>query len=168
MTAKEFYTYLYKLLDKVTPLKVDCGGLCNGACCKGDGETGMYLFPCEEVMYDGTEKWLKIYDSEFTINDKPIKILICDGSCERKKRPLSCRIFPLFIDEKNELTVDKRGKGLCPLVTAKIPFKQYNPLFIKNVKRVFKILNNNAITKEYVDETKKLICEYDKLEEIFN
>jgi len=167
MTAKEFYTYLYRLLKDVTPLEVDCGGLCDGACCKGDGESGMYLFPGEEVMYNGNEPWMKIYDSEFIFKDKPVKIAICNGSCKRNKRPLSCRIFPLFVDKDNNLVMDVRAKGLCPLVTATIPFEQYNPQFIHNVKRVFKILNNNKITREYVDETRKLIDEYEELDNIF-
>ena len=167
MTAKEFYTYLYKLLEKVTPLVVDCGGLCDGACCKGDGESGMYLFPCEEVMYDGTEDWLEIYDSEFIFKDKPVKIAICRGVCDRKKRPLSCRIFPLFENEEGELAADIRANGLCPLVTAKIPFDEYNPEFIKRVKKVFKILNNNNITRDYIEETKELIKEYEELNDIF-
>ena len=167
MTAKEFYTYLYKLLEKVTPLTVDCGGLCEGACCEGDGESGMYLFPCEEVMYDGSEEWLEICDSEFIFRDKPVKIAICNGTCDRKKRPLSCRIFPLFEDENGEVVQDKRAKGLCPLVTAKIPFDEYNPEFIKRVKKVFKILDSNEITREYMEATKDLINDYDELEDIF-
>lgn len=168
MTTKEFYSYLYRLLDKTTPLKVDCGKLCGGACCDGDGESGMYLFPFEEVMYDGSENWLKIYDSNFIFNNKPVKIAICDGTCERKKRPLSCRIFPLFIDDNNEICLDIRGRGVCPLVQAKIPLDEYNPEFIKNVSRVFKILNNVPITRDYVEETKELINEFSSLDNLFN
>ena len=99
MKAEKIYRYLYKLFDEVTPIKADCGQLCGGACCKGDGDTGMYLFPFEECIYDGTENWLKICDSDFYFNGKPVKIAICDGTCDRKKRPLSCRIFPLFLKE---------------------------------------------------------------------
>ena len=62
MESKKLYGYLYSLLDDVTPLKADCGALCDGACCKGD-DAGMYLFPHEEVMYSGREKWMEIYDS---------------------------------------------------------------------------------------------------------
>lgn len=35
-------TYLikkaYELLERVTPLRYDCGKLCDGLCCKGDGK----------------------------------------------------------------------------------------------------------------------------------
>jgi hypothetical protein len=68
MNAKKLYKHIYKLLEDVTPIKADCGKLCNAACCEGDDETGMYLFPFEETMYDGTEKWLKIYDSDFGLS----------------------------------------------------------------------------------------------------
>lgn len=161
MTEKQLYTHLYKLFDGVTPLNVDCGGLCNGACCEGDGETGMYLFPNEEVMYDGSEKWLEIYDSDFIFDGKPVKIAICDGTCDRKKRPLSCRIFPLFAGQ-NGLVHDIRGKGLCPLVTATIPFSQFNPRFIKNVTRAFNVLDKFRVTKAYVRETQKIIDSFQK------
>ena len=47
-------TYLlnkaYELLERTTPLTSDCGKLCNGLCCKGDGKTGMLLFPGEEIQ----------------------------------------------------------------------------------------------------------------------
>ena len=117
MDAKKIYKHLYKLLEKATPIGVDCGQLCNGACCEGDGETGMYLFPFEEQMYNGTEEWLEIYDSDFIFKGKPVKIAICNGTCNRKKRPLSCRIFPLFkID--GELKNDPRAVHVCPLAKA--------------------------------------------------
>ncbi len=163
MNAKKFYAGLYKKLENVTPLKVDCGKLCKGACCKGDGESGMYLFPHEEVMYDGTESWLKIYDSEFFFRDKPVKIAICNGTCDRRKRPLSCRIFPLFVDEHNKITKDLRAKAVCPLIKADIPFDQYDPLFLDRAKRVFNVLNRFKVTKEYITETRKIIEEYEEL-----
>lgn len=85
MDAKRLYTHLYRLLDKATPIGADCGKLCGAACCKGDEDTGMYLFPFEEVMYDGSEKWLRIYESDFYVNGKAVKIAICSGICDRKK-----------------------------------------------------------------------------------
>ena len=39
----------------VTPLKMNCGKLCGGACCQpspdDDGENGMLLFPFEDEFY---------------------------------------------------------------------------------------------------------------------
>ena len=168
MVKKEFYEELYKLLENVTPLPVDCGGLCEGACCRGDEESGMYLFPGEEAMYDGSEKWLEICDSDFMFEDKPVKIAICDGTCDRKKRPLSCRIFPLFIDKEGNLVHDVRGKWLCPLVTAKIEFETFDKRFIKNVKKVFEKLSENEITRKYIEETQKIIEEFEEMNDLFN
>ena len=41
-----------KELETLTPLKINCGKLCGGACCQPDpeeeGENGMLLLPFEE------------------------------------------------------------------------------------------------------------------------
>ena len=48
----DVYSAAYSLIDEATPLRhKDCGALCDGACCKGDDETGMYLYPFEEAMF---------------------------------------------------------------------------------------------------------------------
>ncbi len=160
MNPKKLYTHLYKLLDDVTPLNVDCGKLCNHICCKGDKDSGMYLFPFEEVMYNKNDNWIKIYDSDFIVNNKPVKIAICNNSCIRNKRPLSCRIFPLFYN--NAVVTDKRAKAICPLAKA-IPLDEYNQKFVRNVKKVFNVLNKFKLTREYVMETQKLIDDFDFL-----
>ena len=159
MDAKKLYKHLYKLLEKATPIGVDCGQLCGGACCEGDGETGMYLFPFEEVMYDGTEDWLEIYDSDFLIDGNPVKIAICDGTCDRKKRPLSCRIFPLF-EQNGELKNDLRAVHICPLAAGNIKLEEYDREFIENTKKVFNVLKKFKVTKKYLAETQKIIDEY--------
>lgn len=77
----------YDLLENKTPLKRDCGELCGGACCKGDENTGMVLFPGEEKFIDPN---MKIAETD------GVKYAVCGGTCDRSRRPLSCRIFPLF------------------------------------------------------------------------
>ena len=42
MNTAYIYLQLYKLFDDVTPVPVDCGQLCDKACCKGD-DRGMFL-----------------------------------------------------------------------------------------------------------------------------
>jgi len=38
------------IIGELTPLKGhDCGQLCSAACCKGDEQTGMLLFPGEST-----------------------------------------------------------------------------------------------------------------------
>lgn len=167
MDAKRLYTHLYRLLDKATPIGADCGKLCGAACCKGDEDTGMYLFPFEEVMYDGSEKWLRIYESDFFVNGKAVKIAICSGICDRNKRPLSCRIFPLFKYGDKTLGADLRAKHICPLAAANLKNKEYSPEFIKNVSKVFNVLYKFKLTAEYLNETQKLIYEQKSAADIF-
>lgn len=159
MDAKKLYSHLYKLLDNATPIGVDCGQLCGAACCKGDVETGMYLFPFEECMYDGTEDWIKIYDSDFIFEGKSVKIAICNGTCHRKKRPLSCRIFPLFKCD-GKLKNDFRAVHICPLAAGNITLEEYDKTFVENTTKVFNILSKFGIMKKYIAETEKIIDEF--------
>ena len=167
MQAKSLYNHIYKLLDSATPLDIDCGGLCDAACCKGDEDTGMYLFPFEEQMYSGNESWIKIYDSDFIVDGKAVKIAICRGKCDRTKRPLSCRIFPLFKYKDGKVRADLRAKHICPLAAANLKADEYNPRFIKNISRVFNILRKFKVTSTYLDKTEKLIIEQQEVADIF-
>ena len=114
------YENARKRLDRLTPLPFDCGKLCGGTCCKGDKDTGMYLFPFEENFYKNRDGVI-IEDSELTYSDdSPVKFICCTKPCKRHTRPLSCRIFPLFpYFKKNsslKVMLDPRAKGLCPLL----------------------------------------------------
>ena len=167
MEAKKLYSYLYSLLDDVTPLKADCGALCDGACCKGD-DSGMYLFPHEDVMYSGREKWMEIYESDVLLRGEPLKILVCKGKCDRKKRPLSCRIFPFFVGEDGKVCIDKRAMAMCPLAQSKMGMEEFNPEFVENVGKVFKMLSKIKITKEFIELNKGIIDDYGKLLSLFD
>ena len=52
MSAYDTVRAARNLLETLTPLKTDCGRLCQGACCQGDEQTGMLLFPGEEAFYE--------------------------------------------------------------------------------------------------------------------
>ena len=75
------------ILSEVTPLKSDCGRICDRACCASMAgeETGMLLFPSEGERYRGRPGW-KILE---TAGGE--ELLICPGRCDRSVRPLSCR-----------------------------------------------------------------------------
>lgn len=128
----------YSLLRKETPLSFDCGKICNGKCCKGDENTGMILFPGEEKFLDEN---IKIKETE-----SGLKIAVCNGSCDRNKRPLSCRIYPLFPivteDGKIKTIIDLRAD--CPLKSCEYKLKKS---FIRKVKRVGKYILLNEETK---------------------
>lgn len=154
MSKEEFYNMIYSVLGNVTPLKVDCGQLCNGACCEvTDDITGMYLFPGEEAMYKNMPEWAKIYDTDFSCNGKYIDLFTCNGTCDRRLRPLSCRIFPLVPyvkkGEKMEIRMDVRGRGMCPLATA-MNVEDLDSEFVKKVTLAMKLCMTNPEVREFL------------------
>jgi len=100
MTAKEFYEPLYKLLENVTPLKKDCGVLCDGICCKdGEEESGMLLFPGEEQLFSDCG-FAKVLESSCEYGETgTAKLLICKGECDRTKRPLMAKAAAKYADK---------------------------------------------------------------------
>ena len=163
MHISEIYKSIYKFFDDTTPLTVDCGKLCNGACCESDDneETGMYLFPGEEVLFSDNPDF-KVIDSEFEYDGKCAKIVICKGTCERDLRPLSCRIFPLIPYIKNggfDIIFDPRAKSLCPLCD--LPdFSHLDEEFIKKVKKVTKLLVKFKETKIFLESLTDILDDY--------
>ncbi len=155
ISKKTFYNKIYKILEDVTPLKVDCGGLCNGACCEASEEvTGMYLFPGEEVMYDLLPGWADICESSFTYdNGIKAKLITCEGICDRSLRPLSCRIFPLVPyakrGEKLKVVMDIRAKGICPLAKA-MKIEDLDPLFVKRVTEAMNMCMKIKSVREFL------------------
>ena len=162
MKAKDFYTYAYSLFDDVTPLMVDCGKLCDAACCKGDDETGMYLFPFEHVMFDDCPGNFKIEKSEFEYGGKNVDILLCEPFCKRETRPLACRIFPLvpYVDENGNFNIvmDRRGKYMCPLAAA-MTKDDLDEEFVRRVTYISQIMMKIPQLKEFICEQSRLIDE---------
>lgn len=143
----------YSVLRRKTPLKFDCGSLCGGSCCKGDEETGMLLFPGEELLIDEN---IKILES-----DNGLKLAVCEGSCNRNKRPLACRIYPLFplVTEENgkyKIKVVYDFRAACPIGEDKLKIQKS---FKRGVKRVGEYLLSNEETKEYL---KMLSAQFDE------
>ena len=138
------YNKIFKTLGNLTPLKVDCGQLCGGACCKGDSSTGMRLFPHEKSNLN------------IITTDEGIRLAICNGNCDREKRPLACRIFPFFptVDDKNRVYVelDYRAANLCPMIEHcdEIIFDKQ---FLSAVKKVGKILVKDEKCKAFLKQS---------------
>lgn len=151
----EFYKAVYKIIGDATPLKVDCGKLCDNACCVVTDEiTGMYLFPYENVMYKKMPLWGKIYDTDFTYGDKKeTGLFTCTGKCDRDLRPLSCRIFPLIPyahrGEDLKIVMDIRGRGMCPLADA-MHIEDLSEEFTDRVTRAMKLCMCNKEIREFI------------------
>jgi len=150
MNKELLYRKAYRILDNSTPLKVDCGLLCNKRCCSGDNKAGMQLYPGEEIMLSNS-KFLCIRDEIF--HDKKIKFAVCKGKCDRRYRPLACRVYPLtpYISQEGKLCIieDPRAKYICPLLLYD-KSKDINKLFKRNVYKVFLLLSQDKDIYEYL------------------
>lgn len=151
------YNKIFKILGDLTPLKVDCGVLCSSACCKGDDNQGMLLFPYEETV-------LSVINTE-----TGGRLAVCNGSCNRNERPLACRIFPFFptVDGKGKVFIEKdyRAQMLCPLLEHSDEII-FNPKFFKALKKVGKLLaKDNDILSFLQSSTEEIDTYYSFLSE---
>ncbi len=148
---KDKYNKLYAkaniIIGNKTPLKKDCGQVCGGACCKGDSDTGMLLFPFEA--------------SCLTVKEKDgVRLAVCEGRCNRHERPLSCRIFPFFpyVTPEGRIKVipDIRGVNVCPLVSHFGEVK-FDKGFLWRVKKVGRLLYADEDCRKFLEETSREI-----------
>lgn len=154
---KSKYERLYKkaknIIEDKTPLKKDCGQLCNKACCKGDSETGMLLFSFEKTNLPVIEK-------------DGVRLCVCDGSCNREERPLSCMIFPFFpyVSARGRVKVipDIRGQEICPVVRNFTEIKLDRP-FLRRVKKVGRLLMQDENCRTFLDEISREMDVYFEL-----
>lgn len=166
MKVNEFYLSLYKMFDNVTPLSKDCGILCGGACCEdeADEKKGMLLFPFEEKFL--MDKEYEIIRSEWKYGEKEAYMLFCKGTCSRKYRPLSCRIFPLTPVVRNDgsikLIMNPLAKGMCPLARSLKP-SQLEPQFTENVQKALNRIAKIKGGKDFIKMLSDVAKDYNKL-----
>lgn len=149
----------YALLEDLTPLTTDCGAVCDGRCCHESADSeGMLLFPGEETL---------LADAGYTITPADGGYLLtCDGTCDRTRRPLACRIFPLFPyvteDGRVRAVYDPRGYRLCPLVRecAHVPLDRD---FVRAVRMAGRILMADPACAAFLRQNSREIDELDRL-----
>lgn len=143
----KLYEKAKRAIENHTPLKADCGQLCGGACCKGDENTGMILFPDEKTCFSVKE-------------ESGVRLAVCQGICNRRERPLACMIFPFFpcIDSDGNITVkpDLRGRHVCPMVEH-INEISFDTVFLRRVARVGRILSKDKDCREFLREVSREI-----------
>lgn len=163
MNKKNLYRRAYRLLENSTPLKFDCGLLCNSKCCTGNSNAGMCLFPGEESMFDANEGFLTVRKEQMVNTE--VLFATCNGTCNRKLRPLACRIFPYvpYLKENGRLTIieDPRAKYLCPLLTESFEFK-IDKKFKRKIFNVFQLLIQDKDIKDYILSLSSVLDEYKK------
>ena len=151
MDQNALYERVYRQLHHCTPLKYDCGRICERACCRGlDQNSGMWLFPGEEELL-AREPGFQILPLQRNLaNGRPLFWLICAGRCDRARRPLACRIFPLTprLTAKEIIVVemDPRARPLCPLAKDR---RLLEPDFVRAVARICRELGRDPQIREY-------------------
>ncbi len=151
---QELILKAYSLLCDVTPLKYDCGALCDSLCCKNngkDGETlGMWLLPYERE----TLKDCKYYT--FGKADDGTETVFCSGRCDRKMRPFACRIYPYYAHLsklengriKISVKIDPRARLSCP-IAARESYLRPSIRFLAYVKMAIRtLLKDKEISRE--------------------
>ena len=146
----------YKIIGGATPLKSDCGLLCEHACCLSDddGKGGVYLFPGEEEL-------LKECGWGETVKDDFAPMLVCENYCEREKRPLACRIFPLtpvFNDKGLTVRIDARARAVCPL--AHYGIKGMDSDFLRKVRDALKMIDASEEGHAFLEKWQQLEEQY--------
>lgn len=162
LSYQALYERAYAILESVTPIKADCGRLCGKACCKVEEDiTGMYLFPEENVMFRDLPSYASLYDTDFEYDyGRYADLFTCDGSCERHRRPLACRVFPLlpYCNEGEEprVIMDPRGRGICPLART-LSVDELDPEFVAAVEKVTRLIMKNPQVRKFVYELSKQV-----------
>lgn len=154
----------YERLYHKNPLGFyNCGRLCDGLCCRGDSQ-GMWLFPYEEELFKDKEGF-EICETE---GNYGYPMVICSGECDRRERPLACRIFPLFplVTETDgkiniEVIYDPRA-GMCPIARESKPL---DPSFIKEIRKATLYLIRDEKIREYLKAVSVELLEIIELKE---
>ncbi len=160
-------------LADATPLRVDCGRLCDAACCKPDetGENGMLLFPFEDRLYRAPIEGFAFHLADDDRLVKGGKRLICEGTCQREHRPLACRMFPLRMrvetDEETQTArvkaeLDPRAWAVCPLLEQG-GMRAMSADFIREVEAAGDLLCENVYMLEALLNEQRMIDEMRRL-----
>ncbi|MGI6265113.1 MAG: hypothetical protein ACOYJY_06590 [Acutalibacteraceae bacterium] len=152
---------IYALLEEITPLPVDCGRVCGGACCKGGDEIrGMRLFP-------GEGNWLaERFPAGAFIPTADGPLLVCSGECDRHWRPVACRIFPLFPllgeDGRIRVRTDPRAAAICPLARVEDRVRLRRE-FVRTVRQTGRLLTADPACRTFLREQSQQLEEWGRL-----
>ena len=147
----------YAAIGEKTPMLFDCGQLCGAVCCRPDedGQGGVYLFPGERALLEDCG-WARVFSAEFA------PVMLCDGRCDRERRPLGCRIFPLtpVCGENGKWTVrmDVRARAMCPLAAHGV--RGLDPEFVRAARKALRIIAGDPEGGAFLEKWQALEEEY--------
>ena len=142
-----------------TPMLTDCGLLCGAACCQPDedGQGGVHLFPGERAGLEDCA-WGRIVPGGLA------PMLVCEGPCDRGKRPLGCRIFPLTpVRGRNgrwTVRMDARAWAMCPLARSGVG--GLDPEFVRAARDALRIVAEDPEGEAFLERWLQLEEEYRK------
>ena len=152
-------TRAYEIMGRLTPMLSDCGLLCGAACCRPDedGQGGVYLFPGEEALLAGCG-WGRVQPGNLA------PMLVCEGPCERERRPLGCRVFPLTPvrgkSGKWTVRLDARARPMCPLVSSGLG--GLDPAFVRAARDALRAIGESDGGDAFLQRWYELEEEYRK------
>ncbi len=149
---------IYKIFDDVTPIHGDCGGLCRACCCQGGEHDGMWLLPDEDLL---------LQDAGFLTIHETLegKYAVCNGHCNRKLRPIACRMFPyfpfLFRTRAGTHGIkpmpDVRALATCALFDTDAP--EVSPAFKRAVHRAGLLMMQDRMIRNWLTYSGDYICD---------
>lgn len=148
------YPALYAPFDRLTPLPIDCGRLCGRACCRGNGP-------------DGEAAGMRLYPGEATCLavEATGGLYRCGGGCDRTRRPLACRVFPLapYLAEDGRVAAvyDPRAWRLCPLVRSAAQVR-LTPAFVRLTRHTGRLLAADDACRAVLLEESRQIDEINR------
>ena len=113
---------------------------------RGRGRDGNAAFPREEDLYEELDGYEMKALPRGTL-------LVCGGKCDRKDRPLACRIFPLIpilTEDGVRAVMDLRAKSVCPL--ARQGRNALDPEFVEAVRSIGEKLAGEPEQRAFLEE----------------
>lgn len=151
----------YLAMGDKTPMRTDCGQLCNAACCFADedGQGGVCLLPGEEQQLQGIGWGEIVHDEQMNA-----PMLMCTDMCDREIRPFLCRIFPLcpVIGKSGKWTVrmDARARAVCPLSASGL--NGLDPDFVRGCAKAVQIIAEDPEGEAFLKKWSEIEAEFRK------
>lgn len=126
---------------------------------------GMLLFP-GEIGLLSQEPGFRLYKIPFM--DGKAWFLVCEGVCDRRMRPLACRIFPLAPRISADGTVtarpDPRAMPVCPLAGGEF----LAPSFRRAVAKTFRMLAREPQIYDFMSKLSSNLDDFNGLIKLFS